>query len=103
MGGRRVISILTNTFGRVLYIVEFQKRGLPHAHILLILENSHKPHTPEHVETIISTEIPDQAQYPELYETVVNCMLHGSLWTVSNGCIMHEKWKIFKGIFKGIL
>ena len=55
-----------------MYVVEFQKRGLPHAHILLILESSDKLRTPEHVDTIISTEIPDRAQYTELYETVLN-------------------------------
>ena len=26
-----------------MYVIEFQKRGLPHAHILIILEDSSKP------------------------------------------------------------
>ncbi|TMC16317.1 MAG: hypothetical protein E6J34_20245 [Chloroflexi bacterium] len=59
------------------YVIEFQKRGLPHAHILLIVRDSDKPRTPEHVDTIISAEIPNKTQHPELYETVINCMLHG--------------------------
>ena len=60
-----------------MYVVEFQKRGLPHAHILLILQAPDKPWTPEDVDTIISAEIPEKTQFPELYETVVNYMLHG--------------------------
>ena len=67
-----------------MYVIEFQKRGLPHAHILLILQDSDKPRTPEHVDTIISAEIPDQTQFPKLYETVVNCMLHGPCGPLSN-------------------
>ena len=37
-------------FGKVagyLYTIEFQKRGLPHAHILLILDHDSKPRTPK--------------------------------------------------------
>src|SRR6202007_1975753 len=37
-------------FGRVIahvHVIEFQKRGLPHAHILMILTSEDKPTTPE--------------------------------------------------------
>jgi hypothetical protein len=60
-----------------MYVVEFQKRGLPHAHILLILAPNDKPRTPEHVDSLVSAQLPDQNLHPELYETVVSCMLHG--------------------------
>jgi hypothetical protein len=66
--------------GRVvahMYVIEFQKRGLPHAHILLILEGADKPLTPEDIDSIVSAQLPDQNLYPELYETVTSCMLHG--------------------------
>jgi hypothetical protein len=40
--------IKKSVFGRVIgyiYVIEFQKRGLPHAHILLILDEKDKPRT----------------------------------------------------------
>ena len=39
-------------FGKVpayLWVIEFQKRGLPHAHILLIRQHSDQPQTPDDV------------------------------------------------------
>jgi hypothetical protein len=60
-----------------MYVVEFQKRGLPHAHILLILAANNKPRIPEHVDSFVSAQLPDQSLYLELYETVISCMLHG--------------------------
>ncbi|KAE8951607.1 hypothetical protein PF011_g32918 [Phytophthora fragariae] len=41
--------------GRLLariYVVEFQKRGLPHAHILVILEDEDKPRTREIIDKL---------------------------------------------------
>ena len=74
-------DLLTNgVLGRVvahMYVIEFQKRGLPHAHILLILEGADKPITPEDIDSIVSAQLPEQSLYPELYETVTSCMLHG--------------------------
>ena len=74
-------DLLTNgVLGRVvahMYVIEFQKRGLPHAHILLILEGTDKPITPEDIDSIVSAQLPEQNLYSELYETVTSCMLHG--------------------------
>ena len=80
-----------------MYVIEFQKRGLPHAHILLILQDSDKPRTPEHVDTIISAEIPDKTQFPELYETIVNCMLHGPCGPLSKDASCMNNGKCSKG------
>ena len=80
-----------------MYVIEFQKRALPHAHILLILDNSDKPRTPEHVDMIISPEIPDKARYPELYETVVNCMLHGPCGPLATDASCMRNGKCSKG------
>jgi len=43
-------------FGNVvamMYVVEFQKRGLPHAHILLILDEQSKPRNTEDFDRIV--------------------------------------------------
>lgn len=48
--------------GRVvsyLMVVEFQKRGLPHAHILLILDEASQPKTSESIDNLVSATIPD--------------------------------------------
>lgn len=52
------------------YSIEFQKRGLPHAHILLFLENNSKPVTAEDFER---SELPND---PELYQLVLKHMIH---------------------------
>ncbi|XP_049394611.1 uncharacterized protein LOC125858871 [Solanum stenotomum] len=52
-----------NIFGKVvayMYTVEFQKRGLPHAHILIILSNEHKLLIAEAYDDIIRAELPDE-------------------------------------------
>ncbi|OWZ20554.1 Helitron helicase [Phytophthora megakarya] len=60
-----------------VYVVEYQKRGLPHAHILLILRPKDKPVSAEDVDRLVSAELPDKEKHPELYETVISNMLHG--------------------------
>ena len=41
-----------------IYVIEFQKRGLPHAHILLILPDHDRLVTPAMVDSIVSAELP---------------------------------------------
>jgi hypothetical protein len=57
-------------------VIKFQKRGLPHAHILLILDDADKPRGCHDYDTIASAEIPDIDLYPAADSTVVKCMLH---------------------------
>eukprot|EP00973_Karenia_brevis_P067263 9353054-Karenia_brevis.AAC.1 len=52
------------------HVVEFQKRGLPHAHILLILREIDKPRTPADVDRLVSAEVPDRDADPKLYHLV---------------------------------
>jgi hypothetical protein len=60
-----------------IYTIEFQKRGLPHAHILLILAPEDKFNSTDDVDAVISAEIPDKETNPMLYETISRDMLHG--------------------------
>ncbi|XP_025625167.1 uncharacterized protein [Arachis hypogaea] len=61
----------------VIYTIEFQKRGLPRAHILLFLAQEHKFPGPDDIDNIISAEIPDQTLDPEYYQAVKAFMMHG--------------------------
>ncbi|KAG5557451.1 hypothetical protein RHGRI_007629 [Rhododendron griersonianum] len=59
------------------YVIEFQKRGLPHVHLLLILKRGHKLVTPNHFDQFISAEIPEESENPHLYVAVLKHMMHG--------------------------
>jgi hypothetical protein len=52
-------------------------RGLPHAHILIILAPEHKFRTPEDYDRVVCAELPDAQVNPRLYEIVTSNMLHG--------------------------
>ncbi|QRV97710.1 ATP-dependent DNA helicase PIF1 [Ceratobasidium sp. AG-Ba] len=58
-----------------VYTIEFQKRGLPHMHLLVWVEKASHILEPEDVNDVICAEIPDQADR-NLYETVTTSMLH---------------------------
>ena len=60
-----------------LLVIEFQKRGLPHAHILLILEEKYKMKSTNQFDHFISAELPNKTKNPKLYEMVVKHMIHG--------------------------
>ncbi|XP_027152040.1 uncharacterized protein LOC113752100 [Coffea eugenioides] len=50
-------------FGEVaacVYVIEFQKRGFPHAHLLLILKPGHKLLNPESYDKVVCAELPDK-------------------------------------------
>lgn len=70
-------------FGKVrcfIYSVEWQKRGLPHIHILLWLEQRIPPNM---LNSIICAEVPDPENDPLLHEIVKSNMIHGPCGTVN--------------------
>jgi hypothetical protein len=69
-------DVFGNVFAKI-WVIEFQKKGLPHAHILLILDEASKLCTVEDYDSMVLTEILDSIRYPEAYETVTSCMVHG--------------------------
>lgn len=67
-----------------IYTIEYQKRGLLHAHILVINDPEDKPQNLKDYDRIISAEIPDRNLYPLAYDTVTGNMIHGLCGTILN-------------------
>ncbi|KNF00912.1 hypothetical protein PSTG_05804 [Puccinia striiformis f. sp. tritici PST-78] len=57
--------------------IEFQKRRLPHLHLMVTLDEKDKPTTPEIIDLLVSAEIPDKETDPILHALVTKFMLHG--------------------------
>lgn len=60
-----------------MYTIEFQKRGLPHAHMVVFLKPESKLPTGDDIDRFISAEIPDKEDDPVLHEIVGDLMVHG--------------------------
>ncbi|KAF8100721.1 hypothetical protein N665_0218s0059 [Sinapis alba] len=60
-----------------VYTIEFQKRGLPHAHILLWLKGVKRDVTAAMIDEYISAEFPDKDVDREGFELVKRHMIHG--------------------------
>jgi hypothetical protein len=70
----------------VLYIVEFQKRGLPHIHCLVWLANSQTQISATAVDEFICAEIPDKDTDPLGYVLVDEFMIHGPCGNDNKKC-----------------
>uniref|UniRef100_UPI00358E5CE5 uncharacterized protein n=1 Tax=Myxine glutinosa TaxID=7769 RepID=UPI00358E5CE5 len=57
-----------------MYTIEWQKRGLPHAHILIWLSSKIRANQ---IDSIISAEFPDPTNDEDLFEIVKAQMVHG--------------------------
>ncbi|XP_012856992.1 PREDICTED: uncharacterized protein LOC105976260 [Erythranthe guttata] len=85
-------------FGKVaahVHVIEFQKRGLPHAHMLIILKSEYKITTPEQFDRFVCAELPDKEKYPGLYDLVLKHMMHGPCGELNfkNSCMIEGKCK----------
>jgi hypothetical protein len=60
-----------------LYVVEFQKRGLPHIHALVRLKADTNDSAPATIDSYTSAEIPDPNVDPLGYALVEEFMVHG--------------------------
>ncbi|XP_075665209.1 uncharacterized protein LOC142634842 [Castanea sativa] len=77
----------------VVYTVEYQKRGLPHAHILLFLHRDDKHPTAAEIDRIISAKILDLNEDSLVYEAVKQYMVHGPCGSINSkaSCMIENK------------
>ncbi|CAH1442934.1 unnamed protein product [Lactuca virosa] len=72
--------------GAYVYVIEFQKRGLPHAHFLLIMTPEWKLTNADHYDKYVCAEIPNPTKYPILHDLVKSHMIHGPCGTLNEKC-----------------
>ena len=82
------------------YSIEWQKRGLPHVHILLWLVNKIRAND---VDKIISAEIPDVRSDTELHEIVIKNMIHGPCGPLNPKCPCMKNKKCSKSFPKELI
>ena len=58
-------------------MIEFQKRGLPHCHMMLWLDEKDAPKTAEDYDKFTCAEFPHATDQKELHNLVKNLMVHG--------------------------
>ena len=69
-----------NCFGRataMCYTIEWQKRGLPHCHMMVWVRPEDKPKTAADYDGITVAEIPNPEKFPVLHELVTKLQIHG--------------------------
>jgi len=87
--------ILGHIIARI-YVIEFQKGGLPHAHILIFFAKDFKPHMVEDVDHMINAELLNPEINRLAHKTVVRCMMHGPCGTAFPNAPCMEEGKCKK-------
>jgi hypothetical protein len=83
-------------FGKIralIYTIKYQKRGLPHAHILIFLDSGHAFSEPELIDNLILAELPDQRLDPDrsLTAIVKQMIVHGLCGPLKPGAACMRK------------
>ncbi|UYV60223.1 hypothetical protein LAZ67_1000470 [Cordylochernes scorpioides] len=81
-----------------MFTIEWQKRGLPHAHLLLWLTNIIRPNQ---IDEVIQAEIPDINLDPELHAIVMKQMVHGPCGVLNTNSPCMKDGKCSKKYPKG--
>jgi hypothetical protein len=105
--------IVGEVLGKVvahMHVIEFQKRGLPHAHILLILAAQDRKFTPDLVDSIVVAELPpkpedtedkeEKKQRERLQKIVLSNMIHGPCGKENPNCPCMENGRCTKNFPK---
>ncbi len=79
-----------------IYVIEFQKRGLPHAHILIFFTKDYKPHTVEDIDRMMSAKLPNSETNELAHKTLARCMMHGPCGAAFPNAPCMEKGKCKK-------
>jgi hypothetical protein len=76
-----------------IFTIEFQKRGLPHMHLIIFLHHDYKLRTADDVDSLLSAQLPDPYTQPELYHLVVKYMVHGprGAYNPDSPCMVDDK------------
>ena len=76
----------------VVYTIEFQKRGLPHVHLILWLKKD-KPIDAAQIDAFISAQLPNPSVDPLGFEAVSKFMIHGPCGSLntSSPCMVDGK------------
>uniref|UniRef100_A0A2C9U463 Helitron helicase-like domain-containing protein n=1 Tax=Manihot esculenta TaxID=3983 RepID=A0A2C9U463_MANES len=69
-----------------VHVIEFQKRGLPHAHMSVIFKLDYKLINPDDDDKYANAEIPCENKYSELLEMIAKHMMHGSCGKQNPNC-----------------
>ena len=68
-------------------VIEFQKRGLPHCHLLIHFKQQDKLRTGADIDRLICAELPSKQQLPLLWSTVTKSMIHGPCGDRNPRCV----------------
>ncbi|KAB2616072.1 hypothetical protein D8674_022660 [Pyrus ussuriensis x Pyrus communis] len=81
------------------YVIEFQKRGLPHVHMLVVLDENDKINNPDEYDRIVRAEIPNEDVEPQLYNVVLKHMIHGpcGIHNLQSPCMKNGSCKRKRG------
>jgi hypothetical protein len=80
----------------ILYSIEFQKRGLPHVHIILWIDKTKLNINAEVIDSWISAEIPNPKDDPLAYVLVSEHMMHGPCGEKNEKCPCMKRGKCSK-------
>ena len=93
-----------------MHVIEFQKRGLPHAHILIILADDERNMTPEMVDSIVVAELPPdpktaddkskEIELKRLEDIILANMIHGPCGAENPNCPCMENGRCTKNFPK---
>ena len=82
------------------HTIEFQKRGLPHAHILVWQADCGPEPSAAFVDQYISAEIPDPREDPLGFVLVQEFMMHGPCGELNKSCLCMKDGRCTKKISK---
>ncbi|XP_021713446.1 uncharacterized protein LOC110681600 [Chenopodium quinoa] len=83
-------NMIFGAVAALIYVIEFQKRGLPHAHFLIILKGESKLKCPADYDKFVCAEIPS-LDNPLLRKIVIRHMMHGPCGLLNPECSCMRK------------